>query len=330
MTGFRRQRAAQAAGAPPDHRRAPAAARAAAPSVTPPARRPRPRHTRRGTDGPAATAGRRGGGAAAGPAPGRGHPRDGALGRPAPAPRGWRRARPFPDGRRGASPRRGSATAAAGPAGAPGAPAGRAPRADGRAPPRRDPAGHQRPSRRRRLRGTAGARQAATPATDADHRADPPTGRTPTAHAEPVAGGPSPRRLARGRVGRQYATPGTRRPAGVHQPGRARGDRRAAALRRARGGDDRAGHRGVRLGAQRARRAVPQPVRHQGDGPAGSVSLPTAGVPGRAAGSPSTRSSASTTTTPSPSPTTRSCSPPAATTPARWPTARCPMPSPTT
>ena len=68
---------------------------------------------------------------------------------------------------------------------------------------------------------------------------------------------------------------GDQGPAGVHQPGRARRDRGAAAVRRAGGGDDRAGDRGVRLGAQRPRGAVPQPVRDQGNGPAGSVSLPT-------------------------------------------------------
>ena len=48
-------------------------------------------------------------------------------------------------------------------------------------------------------------------------------------------------------AGRRYG-PWHQEPAGVHQPGRAWGDRRAAAVRRARGGDDRAGHRGVGLG----------------------------------------------------------------------------------
>ncbi len=46
--------------------------------------------------------------------------------------------------------------------------------------------------------------------------------------------------------------PGHQGPAGVHQPGRAGSDRRAAALRRARGGDDRAGDRGVRVGRRAA------------------------------------------------------------------------------
>ncbi len=79
-------------------------------------------------------------------------------------------------------------------------------------------------------------------------------------------------------------TPRDQGPAGVHQPGRAGRDRRAAAVRRAGGGDDRAGDRGVRLGPQRARGAVPQPVRHQGDRARGQREPADLGVPGRPVG----------------------------------------------
>ena len=63
-------------------------------------------------------------------------------------------------------------------------------------------------------------------------------------------------------------------PAGVHQPGGAGGDRGAAAVRHPGRGDDRAGHRRIGLGTQRARDGGPQPVRDQGGG-AGRDMLPT-------------------------------------------------------
>jgi hypothetical protein len=74
------------------------------------------------------------------------------------------------------------------------------------------------------------------------------------------------------------------RPAGVHQPGRARRDRRAAAVRCAGGGDDRAGDRGVGLGTQRAGGEVPQPVRYQGERPRGQREPADLGVPAWAVG----------------------------------------------
>ena len=83
-------------------------------------------------------------------------------------------------------------------------------------------------------------------------------------------------------------------------------------------------------GTSQPRGHVPQPVRHQGQPGRRAASPCRLRSTRTASGSRSTPSSASTTTTPSPSPTTRSSSPPAATTPARWRTARSPTPSRTT
>ena len=69
--------------------------------------------------------------------------------------------------------------------------------------------------------------------------------------------------------GQHYSTPGTKSQQAfisLVAPGAIAAQQRYGVPGR---GDDRAGHRGVRLGAERPGRAVPQPVRHQGNGPGG-------------------------------------------------------------